>query len=221
MLLGEKLCGPKFVAPMQVHFILLFIHPLFGHLHQTLPHREGGWDQYFKTFYCCNLQMFIISWGYCPWRKPFQLNLMFADKVGAYPSEAPFRCSTLGQAPGTHKHQTRLEGPARNKHSNILRTFVNYRCKKCYRIGPSCQSYKILFLHHHHSGQMRYSIRTPQNFSAQSNIFDLGWCLKEQSTANIKLGRNISLKANTLAYLSAAVAGKKKYLAFRHLGSVL
>ncbi len=28
--------------------------------------------------------------------KPFQPSLMFADKARAYPSEAPFRCSTLG-----------------------------------------------------------------------------------------------------------------------------
>ncbi len=27
--------------------------------------------------------------------KPFQPSLMFAGKAGAYPSEAPFRCSTL------------------------------------------------------------------------------------------------------------------------------
>ncbi len=41
---------------------------------------------YYKTFYGNNL-------------------LMFAGKAGAYPGEAPFRCSTLRQAPGlTHKH---------------------------------------------------------------------------------------------------------------------
>jgi hypothetical protein len=28
--------------------------------------------------------------------KPFQPNLMFAGKTGAYPSKAPFRFSTLG-----------------------------------------------------------------------------------------------------------------------------
>ncbi len=34
---------------------------------------------------------------------------MFAGKARAYPSEASFRYSTLGQAPGlTHKHQTKL-----------------------------------------------------------------------------------------------------------------
>jgi len=31
--------------------------------------------------------------------KPFQPSLMFVGKAGAYPSESPLRCSTLGQAP--------------------------------------------------------------------------------------------------------------------------
>ena len=61
---------------------------------------------------------------------------MFVSKAGAYPSEALFRCSTLGQAPGlTHKH-TWLERPAREKHSSLLRTSENYICKKFYNIGP-------------------------------------------------------------------------------------
>jgi hypothetical protein len=58
--------------------------------------------------------------------KPFQPNLMFAGKARAYPSEAPFRCSTLGQALGlTHKYSNRLERPARDKHSSLFQTFVN------------------------------------------------------------------------------------------------
>ncbi len=43
----------------------------------------------------------------------------------------PFRCSTLGQAPGLiHKHQTRLERLVRDKHSSLLQKSVNYGCKK-------------------------------------------------------------------------------------------
>ncbi len=35
----------------------------------------------------------------------FKSSLSFAGKARTYPSEAHFRCSTLGQAPGlTHKH---------------------------------------------------------------------------------------------------------------------
>ncbi len=46
--------------------------------------------------------------------KPLQPSLIFSGKARVYPSEAHFRCSTLGQAPGlTHKYQTRLEGLAK------------------------------------------------------------------------------------------------------------
>ncbi len=35
----------------------------------------------------------------------FQPSLVFAGKARAYPTEAPFRCSTLRKAPSlTHKH---------------------------------------------------------------------------------------------------------------------
>ena len=32
--------------------------------------------------------------------KPFQPSIMFVSKAGAYPTEAPFRCSNLGWAAG-------------------------------------------------------------------------------------------------------------------------
>jgi hypothetical protein len=38
--------------------------------------------------------------------RPFHDSIVFAGKAGAYPREAPFRCSTPGHA---HKQQTRLE----------------------------------------------------------------------------------------------------------------
>ncbi len=45
--------------------------------------------------------------------KLLQPSLMIASKARAYPSEAPLRCSTLGQAPGLiHKHYTRQKRPA-------------------------------------------------------------------------------------------------------------
>jgi hypothetical protein len=57
--------------------------------------------------------------------KPFQLSLIFACKAKAYPSEAPFRCSTLGLAPGlTRKNLTRLERLTEDKHSGLLRKSV-------------------------------------------------------------------------------------------------
>ncbi len=38
--------------------------------------------------------MFVMSQS-----NVFQSSLMFTRKAGAYPSEAPFRCSTIGKAP--------------------------------------------------------------------------------------------------------------------------
>ncbi len=51
-------------------------------------------------------------------------------------SLAPFRCYTLGYAPGlTHRHETRLEGLSRDKHSGLLRKYVTYGRKKVYNTG--------------------------------------------------------------------------------------
>jgi hypothetical protein len=58
---------------------------------------------------------------------------MFVGKAGAYSSEAPFNCPTLGL---THKHLTKLETPAKNRYSSLLETFVNYSCKKFLNIPP-------------------------------------------------------------------------------------
>ncbi len=59
--------------------------------------------------------------------KPLQPRLMLASKVGADLSEASFRRSTLGQAPGLiHIHSTKSERPTRDKNSSLLRKFVNY-----------------------------------------------------------------------------------------------
>jgi hypothetical protein len=53
--------------------------------------------------------------------KPYQPSQMFVGKAGVYLIEAPFRCFTLGKAPGLiHKHLTRLERLATDKHSSLL-----------------------------------------------------------------------------------------------------
>ncbi len=54
--------------------------------------------------------------------KPFQPNLMFVGKAGAYLIEEPLKCPT-----------------ARDKHSSLSLTSVNNRCKKFFnnqRLGP-------------------------------------------------------------------------------------
>jgi hypothetical protein len=54
----------------------------------------------FTTFYfICNLRMGNKASVFVPGR-PFQPSLMFENKTGAYPIEAPFKCSTLRLTPG-------------------------------------------------------------------------------------------------------------------------
>ncbi len=47
--------------------------------------------------------------------KPFQISLMFANKAGAYPSEAPSRYSSLEQAPGNAQQTLDWTGKAFQK----------------------------------------------------------------------------------------------------------
>ncbi len=56
---------------------------------------------YYKTFYSRNLQIFIITRMFVL-GKPFQPRLVFAGKTRAFPSEAPFRCYTLGLGSWPH-----------------------------------------------------------------------------------------------------------------------
>ncbi len=53
--------------------------------------------QCYRTLYDRNLQMFVVSQSVFL-GMAFQPSLKFVSKAAAYPSEATFRCSTLGQA---------------------------------------------------------------------------------------------------------------------------
>ncbi len=46
------------------------------------------------VIYKCSKQARVLAPG-----RPFQPRLMLLSKAGAYSSEVPFRCSTLGEAP--------------------------------------------------------------------------------------------------------------------------
>ncbi len=66
---------------------------------------------------------FTLGWSVSLFCKHFKLSLMFFGK--------PSGCSTVECSSGrTHKHKTRQEKLARNKHSSFLRIFVNYVPKK-------------------------------------------------------------------------------------------
>jgi hypothetical protein len=63
--------------------------------------------------------------------KAFYYFLMFAGKAGPCPSEALYRCSTLGYAPDLiHKYQAMMERLAGDKRSSLLQTFENFGRKK-------------------------------------------------------------------------------------------
>ncbi len=83
-----------------------------------------------------------------------QDRIVFAGKAGAYPCEISFSCSTLGQAPGlTHilKSQTRLESPAKYKHSSLFGKIVNYGRNKFYDIG-----FRGLYRKTYHDRNLRF-----------------------------------------------------------------
>ncbi len=73
--------------------------------------------------------------------KTFKPSQMFAGKAGAYPIEAPFKCSILGEAPGlAHSQYTRLERLVMSKPSSLIQKFVTYGRSEFYNIGLSAIS---------------------------------------------------------------------------------
>ncbi len=76
---------------------------------------------------------------------PFKLSLMFVSKARSPPlSGAPERCFTRLPSGFTQKDQIWLERLARDKHSSLLRTFVNYDQKKFDNNWPQRLVYFIL-----------------------------------------------------------------------------
>jgi hypothetical protein len=61
---------------------------------QARPHQQPG-ANVIKHFSALSYNFSLSAIAFAP-GKPFHPCQMFADKARAYPSEAPFRCSTLG-----------------------------------------------------------------------------------------------------------------------------
>ncbi len=74
--------------------------------------------------------------------------LMFVGMARSLPQiGAHERCIiTLVGSVLNHNNQTRLERPARDQHSSLLRTFVNYGHKKFYNTEPWGQCYKTFLV---------------------------------------------------------------------------
>jgi hypothetical protein len=68
--------------------------------------------------------------------RPFQHRLIFSDKARSLPLRGASERASSGL---TRKHQTRLERPAKIKHSSLLGPFANYGHKKFYNIGTRSQ----------------------------------------------------------------------------------
>jgi hypothetical protein len=75
---------------------------------------------------CNKLECFSLA-GFCS---------LVSNEPGAYPRVEYLKGASLGLPLASLKNKTRLEKLARDKHSSLLRTFVNCGRKKFYGIGP-------------------------------------------------------------------------------------
>ncbi len=76
--------------------------------------------------------------------EPFQHSLMFVGKARSYTRVEHLKVASIGWASGlTHKHKTRLERLARDKHSSSLCKSVNYGRKNFYSTGQKLCDKKL------------------------------------------------------------------------------
>ncbi len=110
-----------------------------------------------------------------------------------------FGSSTLGQAPGlTHKHQNRLERLGKDKHSSLVRKFVNYGRKKFYSIGPSDLCYKNFYGSNYCHFVISYSVGDCQQFPPQSNSCGNPEALWDSTLVDSSLARKYKTKVKGL-----------------------
>ncbi len=100
--------------------------------------------------------------------KPF---LMFVGKARSLPnSGSPERFSDRVGSCCTNRPQARLERRATDKHSSLLRTFINYGRKKFYNIAPGANVIKLhLSLIYGFSYQARVFVRQSKKILPRTN----------------------------------------------------
>ncbi len=97
--------------------------------------KYAPWGQCYKTFYFCELRIFIMSQSVCPWQA-FPPQSIVCDKARSLPeSGASERFFSRVCSCFTYKHQTSLK-LAWDKLSSLLRKVVTHGLKKFYNIGP-------------------------------------------------------------------------------------
>ncbi len=84
----------------------------------------------------------------CPKFTNFRNKLEYLSLASLPQNRPPERCSNRVGSFFTNKHQTRLERLARDKHSILLQTFVNYVRKSFITSAHGFKYITLFFLHH-------------------------------------------------------------------------
>ncbi len=110
--------------------------------------KKTFWAQCYTTFYGVNLRIFVISWSVCScqafpvsclWVRP-GIQPRMKHLKGALPRQ------TLAFLTNIRQGWKDYTGTYRDKHSSLLRKFINYCRKKFYNIRPRRLSLKASFL---------------------------------------------------------------------------
>jgi hypothetical protein len=108
--------NPNAKYDVSKYLFIILLHPLLEQRHSVnLTLRQNLFirsDKCCKTFYACNLQMFVISYSVCTCRA-------FPALSTLPKSVAPERCFTQVASALPRKHFTRLERLAKDEHSSF------------------------------------------------------------------------------------------------------
>ncbi len=97
-----------------------------------------------KTFFVCNLLIFLIDQSVCPWQS-FVTSLIFAGEARRLPqSGAIERCFSRVSSDLNRKHQTWPERLATDKSSHLLQKFLNYSQKSFIKLCLGANDIKRL-----------------------------------------------------------------------------
>ncbi len=171
-----------------------------------------NWGLNNKTYYGRNLRIFRDKQECLSLASLSSLVQCQRVRPEPYLSEAPFRCSTLGQAPSlTNKDQARLERLAIDKHSRLLRKFINYGRNKFYDTGHWYSYYKTYVAVHSFNNAVLKATPTPTTTLAQylrPRESNTQWSLQFQGwlrvlPLNIRLGQKCVATKNALAYCTS------------------
>ncbi len=98
----------------------------------------------------------------------FLVGILFASEAGVYPSKTPFRCSTLGLAPGKAHKQKTTEMAFQEQTLKLVKKFVTYGRKSFIILAPDgFKNYKKLCFR---SSTMKPNLTYPLPFLALFNV---------------------------------------------------